>query len=657
MSETKEVELPKTMLILKSNVTALGTVETFLRNRGWKIFSTANLKEALVQIVKNKPSYVLISVDHPNKKVRALPKLLSQAFPVATIVFAENQSSSSYKVLNEAATEYRVYPPVTGPAIERCVNKYLKDQQTKMTVESANDNFKGDGTNNGNDTISIKGGGDGNISIKAESGSMGGDASRLFSQFLNEDGANGTAANASTKNDDIFGGAPSSSSKNESGQFGQVAVGGTNDDLSGNSIAGGKTGDGKNAQVGSGKQDNNLVFAQPMEEDESSPSQGYVPGGNPFGGNPQDDIASGGHLKGNNGAHQDGKNGFGKTYVQKGSSGETNGYIPPTDDLGGWGNAQGEKTNGRANSSQQDGPGSENGWGQQGNDDLGDGSAADQMDRSGTAHDGMGSREYRRRQAAAAAWAPATDMDELRKRDELRARSDANETLIARGTQKSLEESVDRGDGVIKEKLQDTTSAACIMVESDRFSGYLVAVMGQNKKIDTNFIEMIKQRLFKFLKDNGEDVADNNSMDVKIRQVDFEPWALEYADFLRKSVHQGSEVVMAFFPRRPIKAILEDSHHQDMAKIDLKELQGDRQVEFDLYVYLPTNNKYVLYTPKGGVFYNKQMDRLKKQGVTHMHIQKAAVQAVSKYQAQNYLNDMVEDYEQKQELAAKIKAA
>jgi hypothetical protein len=179
-----------------------------------------------------------------------------------------------------------------------------------------------------------------------------------------------------------------------------------------------------------------------------------------------------------------------------------------------------------------------------------------------------------------------------------------------------------------------------------------VAVMVKNRKIDQAFIDSVKTKLFKFLKENGEEVKDGDGMEIKIKQVDFEPWALEYAEFLRKSVHEGNEVAMAFFPRRPIKAILEDSHHKDMAKIQLNELDGDRQVEFDLYVYLPTNNKYVLYTPKGGVFYNKQMDRLKKQGVTHMHVQKDAVAAISKYKAQNYLNDMIDSHEQKQEAAA-----
>lgn len=641
MSETQGVEIPKTMLILKSNPTALSVVETFLRNRGWRIYSTANLKEALVQIVSNKPSYVLISVDHPNKKVRALPKLLGQAFPVACIAFAENQNSNSFKMLNESATEYRVYPPVTGPAIERCVNKYLKDQQTRATVQTANDTFKSEKDANGNDMISVKGGGNGNIEIKG-GGDIGGDAGKLFAQLMGEDGGVTTTATSS-------------------------------------------------------KVDNNQVFATAIDEDDYKPTESnFIPSGNARNKNEENSLPS--YLQSNTdkaNSAQGGANGFGQTYVQKGSAGPGGTVVPPTGDNSGWGNAQGSNPLGSNYTGQQSGPqaGSnyinpqdpmngaspqgrqddlggagnsrpqypgqpgaqdENGW--SGGDGTGAGGAAAGNGKNGKGAEGvpaegLGSREYRRRQAASN-WAPMKDQRDTEHIKEKRARSDANQTLIARGTQKSLEESVVIRDGVVKEKAQDSTSAACIVVESEKFSGYLVAVMGKNRKIDQTFIDSVKTKLFKFLKENGEEVKDGDGMEIKIKQVDFEPWALDYAEFLRKSVHEGNEVAMAFFPRRPIKAILEDSHHKDMAKIQLHELDGDRQVEFDLYVYLPTNNKYVLYTPKGGVFYNKQMDRLKKQGVTHMHVQKDAVSAISKYKAQNYLNDMIDNHEQKQEVAA-----
>ena len=71
--------------ILKSNPSVLSQAETFLRNRNWIVGSGTNMREALAYIIQKTPQYVILSADHPNKKVKVLPKLLTQAFPVRVI--------------------------------------------------------------------------------------------------------------------------------------------------------------------------------------------------------------------------------------------------------------------------------------------------------------------------------------------------------------------------------------------------------------------------------------------------------------------------------------------------------------------------------------------------------------------------------------------
>jgi hypothetical protein len=413
-------ELPKTMLILKSHPSGLAATEAFLRNRGWEIFSTSDLKEALIQVVAKKHAYVLISVDHGNKKIPMLPKLIREKYDVAVIAFAESTSAVSFNSLTGSPTDYKIYAPVTGPAVERCVNKYSKDRDTLSKLQVKNE-----------ENYQLP------VFLKAE------------------------------------------------------------DDISSVFI--------------SGKQ---------------QPRRGY-----------------------------------------------------------------------------------------------------------GTVH----------------------TLRELRsERDiriqELRKVSDANDSLIARATQTSLLGNVEILDGQVLNKIQEITMPTCIRVESAHFSGYLVAALGKDQKIEETLIKKIQEALFKFLKDNGEEISETEALNLKLKQVDFASWSLEYGDFLKTTVHKGSEMAMAFFPRKPIAPILEESHHPDMAKIRLLDLQGDRTVEFDLYMHLAANNKFILYTPKGGVFYTKQLERLKDQGVTHLHIQKDAAESVSKYHAQNYLNDLIDDYEEKQRI-------
>src|SRR5689334_15972296 len=105
------LEIPKTMLILKSGPMKLGVVEVFLRNRGWQLYSTSDPKDALAHLMKMKPYYVLVSVDHANKSVLNLPRLLGANYTGVVIPFAENQTTSSFNALNGVICEYKVSPP------------------------------------------------------------------------------------------------------------------------------------------------------------------------------------------------------------------------------------------------------------------------------------------------------------------------------------------------------------------------------------------------------------------------------------------------------------------------------------------------------------------------------------------------------------------
>jgi len=433
-------ESSKTILILKAQTYSLAATEVFLRNRGWKLFVTTDVKEALLKLVEQKFSYVLISVDHPNKKNALLPQLIRHKFSTVVMCFAENSSTLSYNRLNVADSEYKIYAPVTGPAVERSITKYLRDLQTRSLLTISPESTEG------------------------------------------------------------------------------------------------------------------LLYRQPHEEPR---------------------VESFGVFAKGKGRSRD----FGSVQASGFVGNEIQGTIR---------------------------------------------------------RDPRKDAEYQQRHF-----------------QKKKKRSDALDTLIARGAQLSLLENVEFQDGFVERPVENTVNSGCIIVESERFSGYLVTAMGKNETISEDFLAGVKKKLFKYLKDNGEHLTESEALDVKLKPVAFEPWALEYADFLRTSVHKGDEVAIAFFPRRPVHVTLENSVMRDMVTIHLKDLKGDREVTFDLYLYLATNKKMVLYTPQGSVFYQKQMDRLKKQGVTHLHIPKNATDAVAKYNAQNYLNDLVDAFDQSELAPAK----
>ncbi|WP_413287765.1 hypothetical protein [Bdellovibrio sp. HCB337] len=440
-------ELPKSMLILKANPNSLATSEMFLRNRGWAVYSTTDVKEALLLLLKQEYSYILISVDHSNSKIKMLPKLIAHKFKIAIMTFAETQSANSFNLLSESQCEYKVFAPVTGPAIERCIMKHTRDQfSAGLFVKHT-------------EPVQVK--------------------KHQPPQFVFDDAPKG----------------------------------------------------------------GNLIFPQPLKTAPPAPAAIFIEGKKPA-------------------------KPFGSVHVTASSYAEKKARTRRDEEI-----------------------------------------------------------EY-----------------QLRHFTEKKEMHSGEDTLIARATERSLIGCVEILDGKVHHKIQNVTNSGCIIVESDRFSGYLVAALGADQKMEESFLENMKRLLFKFLRENGEPVSENDTLDVTLKPVEFEPWAMEYADFLRKSVHRGDELAVAFFPKNPVMIPLEDSEHPDMAKIHLKDLVGDRRVEFDLYIHLSNNDKYVLYTPKGGVFYTRQLDRLKRQGVTHMHVPKEAAHDVAKYNAQNYINGLVDEY-------------
>lgn len=459
----------KKLLIIKSSATGLMPVESFLKNREWELKSTSNLKEALIFLVQQSPEFVMISIDHPNKKVRNLPRVLAQAFPACVIAFTEDNTAASHNLLNNCSTKYMLYPPITGPAVERTVHRYYRDLQNDgfATTQQA---FEAKQAAAKQAMIAIRG-----DSIGAEPTT----AQNFLANFLSDD------------SDNII-------------QTGMTALSGS-------------------AAEGAGA---------------SALNSAYQEGGLGTGGLPQ--------------------------------------------------------------------------------------------------------------------WAPIDSNAKIKNytAEDIEAdpRSNKSNSLIFKGTKEALEQScfVSAEKARLAEApLETSQNTACILIDSTRFSGYLITAMSDKScKIDEAFLNKIRTRLFSFLKSNGEKIEEHEPLNLNLRQVPFEDWALKHADFLLRSKHDGQDVAMAFFPMSQIKAEFQESADSDMVTIKMSELQGDVAVEFNVYVHLPKNNKYVLYTPRGSTFYGVQKDRLVKQGISELHIMKSDLNDLDRYRAQNYLNDKIKSYEQ-----------
>lgn len=392
--------LAKTIVVLKADSSSLEAAETFLTNRGWRIFSTTDVRKATSLVLEKRPSYILLSIDHPSKKLEMLPEIFKQSSSTV-IAFAETKSSySENKLIEFAGADYRAFAPVTGPSVERCVNKHLQDSQKKLN-EVASD--------------------------------------KIISP---------TEAHwASLENN-----------RSEQGKI-----------------------------------------------------------------------------------------------IQFENANQANQFL------------------------------------------------VDCMKKS----------FYE-----ACALAPR---------------------------------STDKTSGSIV-----SSSALCFVVNSPKLSGYLLATQSGQPPLDKNFTSVFEDKFKYELGERGGSAKINDKLPVDLKEVEFNLWADHSAEFLEKSSCNGSEIMIAFFPREEAVLAVEDSEVANMARIDINDLVGNRIVDFDLFIFLPTNNKVILCAAKGSLFCEKQRLRFIKQGRTHLHVQKEDIKAASRYYIESYLNNLVDGFSFQEEAVIRM---
>ena len=573
MGEICKVEVRKSILIIKANSKALAPVEVFLKNRGWVIFGTADLKDAFAYLMKNKPSFVMLAVDHPLKKVRSLPKLIIQAFPVCLIAYVENSNTQSYKLLMDCGVEYKVNPPATGPAVERAVNKFMKDQQilanqaqaraekfdlvrslqekTAKNAEAAeqeanlikrqnqeridsSDNLPGTLMSNPTEAPLLNqesGSADFLAALIKQIAETDVDPEVLMAEAMNtsQGPAYRPAEFEAKKTNTYFNPQEEPLSENETAELLET------------------------------KNKKNKKASAEAETSSSSSKKGFVPQYN------EDDIFDeSGALKQTEAPVLN----FDKKPQKPSILAREN----DSEDVSVAETLTPERLLKKNNKSKD-----------QQVSEAEDRPKVSQQDPAAVLRSDTNISSEAPLAPEMEAKKSKTQIleslnQEVRKVSDTSSQNQRHESLMSQGVEKALNDSVNKGDGKLKQKLQASSSVACIAVESARFSGYLVAAMGKNRKIDQKFLAVIKDRLLKFLKEQGEEIKEEEGLSINIKEVDFEGWALEYADFLRKSIHNGDELAMAFFPFSPIKNELGRSAAVEMGAIKLEDLQGDLQL-------------------------------------------------------------------------------
>lgn len=114
------------LICLISIPNAFTNVANFLKRRGWEVFVTTELKEALSQVGTYKPDFVMVSVNNTHKKIKQFPQIVMQTFNVPTIVFGEKTDSKTLSSIQASRSSHKIMGHLSGPTAQRKIKSILQ---------------------------------------------------------------------------------------------------------------------------------------------------------------------------------------------------------------------------------------------------------------------------------------------------------------------------------------------------------------------------------------------------------------------------------------------------------------------------------------------------------------------------------------------------
>lgn len=81
-----------------------------------------------MSVVESLPKYALICLDHPHKSVATVPGILSKKFNIKVIGFFDKEAAGLGAAAAKMGAAYYLVPPMSGPAVERMINKVNLDE-------------------------------------------------------------------------------------------------------------------------------------------------------------------------------------------------------------------------------------------------------------------------------------------------------------------------------------------------------------------------------------------------------------------------------------------------------------------------------------------------------------------------------------------------
>jgi len=186
----------------------------------------------------------------------------------------------------------------------------------------------------------------------------------------------------------------------------------------------------------------------------------------------------------------------------------------------------------------------------------------------------------------------------------------------------------------------------CLIVNVYGLGGYIVCGADD---IDASFERLVLQNLAnditEFLKKRGVEAPFNTFFPVELQtSVRTHDWWSKKADFMKTAELNGQALAAAFFNYDRTVIDIYPAAHQNFMGVKVAEVDAEHTIGFNLYLHLPVNQRYFLYTRKGRMLLERQKTRLMNKGVNSLCVRIEEVHELIKLRARVFLTNSLREY-------------
>ena len=188
------------------------------------------------------------------------------------------------------------------------------------------------------------------------------------------------------------------------------------------------------------------------------------------------------------------------------------------------------------------------------------------------------------------------------------------------------------------EAIGEQNQISCLVVAAEGISGFLVVAAGKGRRIDKAVLETMSHEIGQNLAAQVTVSNLGSFFDINLKTAHFAGWAKHTAEFVKTAALGAHEIAAAFFPcdSSMIEIILMTDYAY--LGIGVDDIDAEHAIDFDLFLHLPINRRYLRYARKGRKLLDRQRERLVGRGVSHFYIKSEDAAEFLKYRAKVFLH-------------------